>query len=299
MSRVFKVILGLSLLASSQTDAAAGRFARAAWKFVKAPSIALGTVGSGASYTTMKKHFNEDIEISKQQTKKLEEALHSPIANISREAQELLKKHAIIKEKCAETGVKIDHVLIESMSSPFAIAKLDNRTLLSISPLSSCLDPQVVQHALEHECSHARHEDFRNVSHILSTIPLQSTLWFRLAKLKGKNNFFALGSCALGALMHKQLHSAYSRHIEFRADLACKDPSALEEAAKYMEENKEEEQEDIAFTRKCLPLKERCSFELNIALDTLLNNTHPDLLDRAHALRKQSKKLRAEEEINK
>jgi hypothetical protein len=269
MSKVFKVILGMSLLIVGQTDAAGG-FARNAWRLWKeghpSASVALGALTSGVvfkgiEYGTIKPEIQSHLAQGK-----AEEAKRTIAQDM-----ETFK----IKAICKENGVDLDTVIFDPNSvHTAAIASFDNTNILFIKDQKMFKEEKEKRFVFGHECAHARNKHIKKKFLYFSSIPFWVSCFGAIC-LKFKPQValpLYIGGIALLIGNSKKLYYTISQKHEFEADLhASKDPDILKAGATFLE-------------RFPSPKK---------------NTTHPSNSKRAFVLRAHAFHILAEQEENK
>lgn len=247
MSKVFKIILGLSLLATAQTETAAGRFARGAWKFVKSPSMALGTLGSGAYYQysmDQKNKMMESIQAESEAETVLENACEefyslkqqmSPQAQLTLQIPDTVEhqyKVKIAKKNIQDIlqknhGIQADFIIYDQ-NDPylFAMLKHQDKIVLKMGRNTGLLGkedteqltPEETAWVLGHEYGHVKNNDGRNKDRLKATLPATlATIW-RSYRLFGKGKIASLAAAACGYIVHTYTYAQYEQYYELRAD---------------------------------------------------------------------------------
>lgn len=325
MSKVFKVILGLSLLSSMHIDATAGRFARNAGKFVKAPSMALGALGSGACYQyyTGKKdncmeqiakeaRLTEEIEKNTAQIYSLKQQMSPEYAQkiiITQDMKQILKvkeaketARTILKQNYDITTDYIEYD--PTFSHAFGIIKHNNKIALLMGRNTGLLGPEDTEPItpeetawiLGHESRHAANNDGLTNDSIKSTLPATLAGLWRASRLLGKGKMFSLLPVTLGYIAHQYTHAQYKQYCELRAD---------------KEANPDHPEHGFGVVEKVLiPLQKQIDdaledmskqAEIPIAITKAIQNfegkfaSHPPNAVRLQALKNQAEKLRTEQ----
>ena len=290
MSKIFKVILGLSLLSSMHVDAAAGRFARGAWKFIKSPSIALGVTGSLGVYTGMNHMVKTLVNDVKEQS----------IAQAN--DPEIALQQEKIRAFCKEKGVKVDYPTFDAMQVGPAtfkggVVNVYNDTViirLGDEFKANSTTPQAEQDfVIGHEIRHIANDDMPHRTESVTAIPLGAGLTGHLLRISGRGRISSTLASVGVIIAGTKASFGYIRYQETRADKeASSDTEILEAGANIYKKWHKEEQE----IRNALSPEMK---ELQAKIDFLMPLSHPPYQERIEALHKQAAKLRAEQEINK
>lgn len=307
MSKILKIVFGLSLLVSAQNNAAAGKF----MQFIKSPSIILGTLGStGCFYVSNwidTKMFEVNIEMSKEQTPDFitSEALKEyksslalekfPLKDLEKTLNE--QKHLSTTIETARTKVrerlKKNHNAIPDFISytpkaAMGIINIKNKfgiiigdeAGLGLKPNKKNSNKNQIDFVLGHEYSHYKNNDCANRNIAMSTLPLAISTGWRSARLSGRGKIVSCLTSLASMGLHSVACSQQSQFHESRADSqASSDPKIIAAGADWLESLQHlEEEKNI----------------LNKIFDT-----HPKISDRAKSLRTQAAQIRTEQEKNK
>lgn len=281
MSKLSKIILGLSLLTATQINTA-DQFVNNAWEFLKTSPLAWGALGSAGIYAGT--HYITGITFQNLKEKAAEQVKNSALKD----------KQETIKAFCRERGVKVDYVAYKAMNAGImqiegAAIQIHNGEVgirVSNAFLKDSADlTKEEKFILGHECRHSIHGDQSARQAVMATlVPCAGILSWHLGQLSGKEFIISLSiTSALMSNITAQTMAAYLRYQESRADAeASNDPATMEAGAAFFEKFHERHKKEKRFGE----------FFHKIMTPQM----HPHPLKRAKALREQAAKLRTEQE---
>ncbi|MFT6765143.1 MAG: hypothetical protein ACJAZS_000010 [Alteromonas naphthalenivorans] len=283
MSKLLKVILGLSLLVITQNHAAAGKFMR----FIKAPSVALGVAGSLGVYTSI--NYKKKIFVNDAKEQSIIQAQNTEIAD-------QLQK---IKDFCKKKGVNVNYPVYNSTTILKAVSvnsyNNDIIVILDDNFKPNSTNPQEEQDfVLGHECRHVTNNDESHRTQLSSTIPLGTFLTWRSVRLSGRGKILSTLASLATVTVGIKSYFKLMRYQESRADReASLDPSILEAGANFFENSYKKNQAQKQEIEQELPTEIKYFLK---SFNDLLPQSHPHNLDRAKTLRAQAAQIRAEQE---
>ncbi len=293
MSKVFKVILSLSLLILTQTHVAAGRFIQ----FFKAPSIALGVTGSIGSYTyqsdAVKENFTKEKNLALEQTSNPE--LETKKAELKHFCE---KQRGVHVDYMTFNSMDIENPLIEGIKISGAAAQMHNGESLILlgdefKSDNSNTPQELKDFLIGHECTHLEKEDLKKRCATRALIPLSVTTAWRCARFGGRGKIVGSLAGLIGLLTSTKITNSYIHFQEFRADeKASEDPNTLEAGAQFFEKiyNEQVAQQKAINTYGSEEEKIHYAGVMGV-----MKAMHPCPLERAQRLRKQATKIRTEE----
>lgn len=319
MSKVFNVILALSLLATIQSHAASP-FKR----ILGYVPLALSTVASAGIYKNITDSHNDEMhkfimQAKEQGIKRKEEhqkiiqeyaVLHNANMIKTPRAKTPFERQIELQDMCRKNNVSVEEVLsIESdqLKEQAGIGSSIDRstTLLAVGQAygltgKETIDPYLKEFIIGHECAHQRlfHQQKKHLNK--AGIPISATSVGLLCRAMGGGRIMA-SSTALFAgiglgLSIPFLHKQYEHEADKNAS---KNPYILETGASLLETLTPLYQQEISLlqleTHKKYPF---INFYTACKIAHFLI-THPHPKERARQLREQAAKLRAEQETNK
>ena len=298
---MFILFLFLLLVFSSHNSQAF----RGLYRFVKAPSLALG-VGCSVCYYSFLKNMQSDY------VAKLEEV--SQLQVLQDPSRHLINPHvrAEIEQLCKEGGITLQFLVYDATLPPFSALSVSidkGQGGIILGPgfglgkdEKPCANPTLLEFLIGHELMHIIQNDIEKSRRVVSASPLVTATLWRLSTFGGRGKLFGLMGSSVGCLINVgrlvSCRTAYEYHADKRASQV---PEVLMAGADYFDTVVAQQRKDAEHLIMRVVAGQgseldQQSFESVLQFLVRAYMTHPLAEERAKRLRTLADKYRNQKE---